>query len=53
MTMTDARREALFEVAYDILSKIHSDLCHDRKFELAEELLDIMRRLILLSRKFK
>ena len=49
--MTRERIDALLEVAYDILSKIHGDLCRKRKVELVEELTDIMRRLILLSQK--
>lgn len=47
------KSEARLEVAFDILSKIHSDLCHNRKIEQAEELQDIMRRLILFSKKIK
>lgn len=45
------KREAMLEVAYDILSKIHSDLCRSHKTSQAEELFDILRRLILLSKK--
>ena len=48
---TTSKNDARLEVAYDILSKVHSDLCNSRKLEQAEELIDIMRRLILLSKK--
>jgi hypothetical protein len=47
MTKTEAR----LEVAFDILQKIHSDLCHNRKIEEAKELQDVMRRVILFSEK--
>lgn len=45
--------EARLEVAYDILSKIHTNLCNDRKLEQAEELTEILMRLILLSKKMR
>ena len=43
--------EARLEVAYDILSRIHNNLCNDRKLEQAEELAKILRLMILLSQK--
>ena len=43
--------EAMLGVAYDILSKIHGNLCRSKKLQQADELQDIMRRLILLSKK--
>lgn len=45
--------EARLEVAYDILSKVHQNLCNSRKIKQAEELFEILRRIILLSEKIK
>lgn len=49
--MTDTKCQEFLEVAYEVLSRIHTDLLHDRKFEEAAELFDIMRKLILFSKK--
>lgn len=45
------KTEVRLEVAYEILSMVHTELCLDKKFDQAEELREIMRRLILLSKK--
>lgn len=45
--------EAKLEVAYDILSELHTNLCNDQKTEQAEEMFDILRRLNLLSQKIE
>ena len=50
-TMTKAKRNALLEVVAEILSRVHGDLCRDRKFELATDVDEIMRLLYLLSKK--
>lgn len=47
------KNEARIEVAYDILSTVFQDLCNSRKIELAEELSDVMRRIILFSQRVK
>ena len=39
------------EVATDILHKVHTYLCHERKLDEAEETMEIMRRMILLWEK--
>lgn len=49
--MTRQKREAMFEVAYDILRKVFRSLCHERKIEEAEELADIMKQIIIFSQK--
>ena len=41
MTMTNAKRQMLLEVAYDMVQKVHHDLCLDKKTELAEQTLDV------------
>lgn len=43
--------EARLEIAYDLLENVFSNLCFEKKIQQAEELQDIMRRLILLSQK--
>ena len=51
--MTNAKRQMLLEVAYDMVQKVHHDLCLDKKTELAEQTLDVQRRIILLSQALR
>ena len=47
--MTNAKRQLLLEVAYDLVQKVHHDLCISHKTKEAEQTLEIQRLLILLS----
>lgn len=47
--MTKAKQLAMLEVAYDLVQNVHHDLCRSKQLELAEEALEIQRRLIVLS----
>jgi hypothetical protein len=49
MIMTNAKRQLMLEVAYDLVHKVHHDLCISHKKKEAEYTFDIQRRLILLS----
>lgn len=49
--MTKTKQYAWIEIAFDILENIHGDLCNEHKLNEAEELRDIMRRLVLFSAK--
>lgn len=51
--MTKAKQQATLELAYDLVQKIHHDLCLDKKTELAEQTLDIQRRIILLAQELR
>lgn len=50
MTNEEANFRCL--LAYEQLDKIHTSLCHFKRIEDAEELLEIMRQLIVYSRRF-
>lgn len=47
----------MIEVAYDLVSKVHSDICNNssRKEtdDITEETMEILRRLIMLSKKLE
>ena len=49
MTKTEAR----IGVALELLQKVHSDLCIERKIDQARELSEIIRRLVVLDIKPK
>ena len=51
--MTNAKRQMLLEVAYDMVQKVHHDLCLDKKTELAEQTLDVQKRIIMLSQALR
>lgn len=51
--MNKLKMEMMLEVASDILFKLHSSLCNRREIELAEELQDVHRRLLLFSAKLE
>ncbi len=51
--MTKAKQQATLELAYDLVQKIHHDLCLDKKTELAEQTLEIQKRIIMLSRELR
>lgn len=46
-----SKDEVRLELAFDLMSTVHTNLCNNKKLEQADELRDIMRRLILLSQK--
>lgn len=50
MTNEEANFRCL--LAYEQLDKIYTSLCHFKRIEDAEELLEIMRRLIVYSQRF-
>ena len=41
------------EVAYDELEKVFNELCYYKNNDLAEELLDIQRRLLLFTQRLE
>lgn len=49
------KREAMLEVAYDIVSKIHSDICSEgarpETDDVTDLTTDILRKMIFLSKK--
>lgn len=47
--MTNAKRQLMIEVAYDLVQKVHHDLCISRKTKEAEQTLEIQRQLSILS----
>lgn len=47
--MTKGKMKVLLEIATEILSRVHSNLCRERRIDKAEELQEIMRQLILFS----
>ena len=55
--MTNSKRQTMIEVAYDLVSKVHSDICNNssRKEtdDITEETMEILRRLIMLSKKLE
>lgn len=48
--MKESKRQLWLEVVVETLQRIHGELCRERKIEQAEQLYDIIRRLILLSK---
>lgn len=51
--MTVAKQRLMLEVAYDLISKVHSEICRSdtRQINLAEDTMEILRRIIILDRK--
>lgn len=47
--MTSAKRQAYLETAADLIQKVHTDLLHNKQFSRAEQLQEIMRRLVVFS----
>lgn len=47
--MTKGKMKLWLEIATDILNRVFSALCHKKRIAEAEELQDIMRRLIVFS----
>lgn len=41
------------ELALQLMKTVHADLCNEKEVQQADELRDIMRRLILLSQKLE
>lgn len=48
--MNSAKRQLWLEIAYDIMEKIFKELCCESKHGAAEEAMDIMRRIVMLSK---
>lgn len=53
-----AKREAMIEVAYDLISKVHSDVCNKKcgrgkVDEIVDNTMEILRRLIRLSKQLE
>lgn len=53
IAVDDAMLELRLELAQEILSNVHGKLCRDKKLDQAEELMEIMRRIVLLSEKLE
>lgn len=55
--MNTARDKILLDVAYDLISEVHTNICNsttiDSKEELSKEAFDILRRVCLFSEKFE
>lgn len=51
--MLETKRHLWLECAYDIMEKIFKELCFEGKHDAAEEAMDIMRRIILFSKKIE
>ena len=49
--MTSTKRQAYLETAADLIQKVHTDLLHHRQFSRAEQLQEIMRKLVIFSSK--
>ena len=55
--MITDRDKILLDVAYDLISEVHTNICNstatNNKEELSEESFDILRRICLFSNKFE
>lgn len=55
--MSTARDKILLDVAYDLISEVHTNICNsttiNNKEEMSKEAFDIMKRLCLFSGKFE
>lgn len=51
--MTSTKRQAYIETAADLLQKVHTDLLHNRRFNEAAQVQEIIRRIVLFSDKKK
>lgn len=53
--MTKEKQRLMLEVAYDLISKVHTEICRSDKREvnLADDTLEILRRIIKLDNKLK
>lgn len=55
--MITARDAILLDVAYDLISEVHTNICNstetNNKEELSKEAFDIMRRLCFFSERLK
>ena len=49
--MTNAKRQLMIEMAYDLVHKVHHDLCVSHKIKEAEQTLEVQRQLMILSQK--
>lgn len=47
--MPKGKMKLLLEIATEILSRVHSNLCREKEIEKAEELQEIMRQLFVFS----
>lgn len=53
--MSKDKQRLMLEVAYDLISKVHSELCRTmpRGDTITDDSLEILRRIILLDKKLK
>lgn len=55
--MTKEKKLMLLEISYDLISKVHSDICADpkigRESKITDETMDILDSLIMLSKRIK
>ena len=53
--MSKEKQRLMLEVAYDLISKVHSELCRTmpRGDTITDDSLEILRRIILLDKKLK
>ena len=53
--MTKEKQSLILEVAYDLISKVHSEICRTdkRDVNLADDSIEILRRIIELDNKLK
>lgn len=51
--MTKAKRRLILEVAYELISRVHSDICNSttRDDDTADYTLEILRQIIVLDKK--
>lgn len=53
--MSKEKQRLMLEVAYDLISKVHSELCVTvpRGDDIVDDSLDILRKILLLDKKLK
>lgn len=55
--MTVEKKIITLEICYDLIERIHFDLCNDvtlgRKSDITDETIDILRKLIVLSKRIE
>lgn len=55
--MSVEKKMIILEICYDLIARIHSDLCNDAKLsresDITDETMDILRKLIMLSRRIE
>lgn len=53
--MSKEKQSLMLEVAYDLISKVHSEICRTapRGSNIMDDSLEILRRIIMLDKKLK